>query len=169
MKKRTVSIGLLLICLISFIYVPNSFGVSQLTSVFPEGTDNVYEGHEYDFSATYYNDSDYSQQYTSAILETQFEDFGIGENYSLTSLDTMFNYYPDNLTANQGIYNTEGTPNLLDDDYYNISSTQVNSSIPSESNFTISEGNLISYGDLNDIDSDFTVSPVVPVNFTTFR
>ena len=38
----------------------------------------------------------------------------------------MYNYYPSNLTANTGIYNTEGTPNSLDNDYYNISSTSTN-------------------------------------------
>ena len=102
MRKKIISLGLLFLCIISCIYIPKSFGASQLSTEFPDSEDNLYEGHEYIFSADYYNDSDYSQQYTSATLETGFEDFGIGTNYSLTSLDTMYNYYPDNLTTNQG-------------------------------------------------------------------
>ena len=166
--KKIITLGLLFLCLISFIYIPNSFGASQFTTTFPDGEDNLYEGHEYDFSVLYYDENNYSKQFSQAKLETGFEDFGIGENYSLTSLDTMYNYYPSNLTVNEGEYNTEGTPNSLDDDYYNISSSSTNATTPLESEFDFTNGTINSFGDLEEIDSDYTIlDPEYNLNAST--
>ena len=130
--KKIISLGLLFICLISFIYIPISYA-STWEDYSVEQGDDLFESYPYDFSVLYYDENNYSKQFSQAKLETQHAIYSdIYTNNSITSLDNMYNYYPDNLTTNQGIYNTEGTPNLLDDDYYNISSTQINSSTPLE-------------------------------------
>ena len=159
-KRKIICLGLLIICLFSFLYIPDSFGASQIEIEYPETTNNLWEGHLYDFTCSYYNDAFYSQQYTDANLEVQFVESFNGNphnNYSITSLDTMYNYYPDNLTTVQGVYNNEGTANLLDDDFYNISSTNNHLTYPLNSDFDFTDGVLNNYGDMSNSNSNYTI------------
>lgn len=119
-----------------------------------EDGQDLYQDHSYTFSTLYYDDSDYTQQYSSAKLETQYLiDSDRYTNESILGLDTLYNEYPNSISINQGTGSNLDNLNSDDGNLANFSST-INQTIAS--NFTTNYGSEDSTRNLEYIDSDYS-------------
>ena len=150
MRKKIISLGLLFICILSSIYIPKEFkfntdsdskkdNIVKLSSsswesyTITQGS-NLFEDYPYDFSVKYYDTIDYSINYSLGYLETQYLlDSDLYTNNSF-SVNNTHNAYANSLNINQGSLESSGTLDVLDNNYYDVSSTNLESSTVAESN-----------------------------------
>jgi hypothetical protein len=124
-----------------------------------EWGDNVYQNLPYLYAGTFYDDADFTFDWTTAKIQFEYiPDNTITYEHSITELDNNEIQYPTNSSFSMvnGTHHQNGTLNAVDDDYHIFNSTCNETIAEQPDDFTLTNGTSNFEGDLRFIDSNYT-------------